>query len=794
MILKSNTFQLSSLTMKEENNDFNRENDDDLFLNGFNIQSSAFFNNHHLSSKSDDFEKFKKDYDINFDFFKINSQSNLKESKADKLQNNLNKSFDFKINKKNLIVKEEKNEMNDPSSYLKMKNKAYSAKMPQTKSNYILKSELNMMNNDKDFKINNNFKNNNLLFNYYSDKNNFTLRNRNVDNQREKYILDIVDDEDDGSLILDNNNNEDDENFNYENNNFMNIQNNNNFNEDKEEKEYFSHKEKNNAFTLNYLNKNFNLTNKNFNQNINLNNKNNNNLGNNNQLFQNENVILNIKENFSLNNNLNKSPINNNYDNNTNILNNKINIINNNNNIMNNKIEDEKINLEIISHAPSFIRDQTGCRLIQKKIDENPKISDDIFESLFYELMTMSTDLFGNYVVQKLLDNITIGKLEKFSQLFSLKFNYIATSTYGTRVVQKLLEILSKENENIKEFKSRYDNLFNVLNKLIISNIVSLSSDSNSSHIIIKYVNVVKYPKNLEMFESVYNNFIPLCKDKHGCCVIQKCIEAGITEQKEKLFNLCNQYCSLLISDQFGNYVIQYVVGLNTEIINKNIVKVIMDDLIKLCKEKYASNVIEKFLSIKSSESKEVIKNIINQEKNLHELIIDQYGNYIVQRILSIVTPDVRLNLINFIISWYEEIKSLSFGNRLITKLNERYPEFTSMINNVYGQNISPNNNNSNGNKFKNCNNSNNKIGNVNFIQMNNYMISNNNNNFIGVNNNYPNQFFNNNLYRYNPNGINNNYGENNSPLNFNQFQPIQYQMMMMNYMNNVNNQFYSNK
>ncbi len=792
MILKSNTFQLSSLTMKEENNDFNRENDDDLFLNGFNIQSSAFFNNHHLSSKSDDFEKFKKDYDINFDFFKINSQSNLKESKADKLQNNLNKSFDFKINKKNLIVKEEKNEMNDPSSYLKMNNKANSAKMPQTKSNYILKSELNMMNNDKDFKVNNNFKNNNLLFNYYSDKNNFTLRNRNVDNQREKYILDIVDDEDDGSLILDNNNNEDYENFNYENNNYMSIQNNNNFNEDKEEKEFFSHKEKSNAFTLNYLNKNFNLTNKNLNQNINLNNRNNNNLGNNNQLFQNENVILNIKENFSINNNLNKSPINNNYDNNTNILNNKINIINNNNNIMNNKIEDEKINLEIISHAPSFIRDQTGCRLIQKKIDENSKISDGIFESLYYELMTISTDLFGNYVVQKLLDNINIEKLEKFINLISIKFNYIATSTYGTRVIQKLLEILSKENMNTKEDKSKCDNLFNILNKLIISNIVSLSSDSNSSHIIIKYVNVIKHPKNVEMFESVYNNFIPLCKDKHGCCVIQKCIEAGIKEQKEILFNLSNQYCRQLISDQFGNYVIQYVVGLNNNIINKNIVNVIMEDLIHLCKEKYASNVIEKFIFIKSSESKEVIQSIINHENNLHQLIINQYGNYIVQRILSIVTPDVRMNLLRFIVSWYEEIKNLSFGNRLITKLNERYPEFTSMINNIYGQNYSPNHNN-NGDKFKN----NNNIGNVNIIQMNNYLISNNNNNnYIGNNNNCQTQFFNNNnLIRYNY-GLNNigNYGENNSPLNFNQFQQMQYQMMMMNYMNNVNNHFYSNK
>ena len=777
MILKSNTFNVSNLNLKEENNISNKETDDDLFLNEFNIQSSVFFNNHHLSSKSDDFEKFKKDYDINYDFFHF--QSNIKESKTEKLQINLNKSFDFKTKKKRLTVKEEKNELNDPSSYLKMNNKANSAKIPQTKSNYILKSELNMMNNEKDCKEKNNFKNN-MLFNYYSDNNNFTLRNRNIDNQSEKYILDIIDDEKDVSLILDkdnSNNEEDDQNFNCENNNFIQINDNYNEEEDEDNNIYFSPKDKNNNFTLNYINNNFNLVNKNANDNFN-----NNNLNNNNYLIQQNNLITNINENqqyILINNNINN-----------NLTNNNIKIINNNNHNIN--IEDEKINLEIISHAPSFIRDQTGCRLIQKKIDENPEISNEIFESLYYELMTISTDLFGNYVVQKLLDNINIEKLEKFINLISIKFNYIATSTYGTRVIQKLLEILSKENTNIKEDKSKYDNLFNILNKLIISNIVSLSSDSNSSHIIIKYVNVIKHPKNVEMFESVYNNFIPLCKDKHGCCVIQKCIEAGIKEQKEKLFILSNQYCRQLISDQFGNYVIQYVVGLNNNIINKNIVIVIMEDLIHLCKEKYASNVIEKFIFIKSSESKEVIQIIINHENNLHQLIIDQYGNYIVQRILSIVTPNVRLDLLRLIVSWYEEIKNLSFGNRLITKLNERYPEFTSMINNIYGQNYSSNHNN-NCNKFKN----NNNIGNVNIIQMNNYLISNNNNNgYIGINNNCQNQFFNNNiLNRYNY-GLNNigNYEENNSPLNFNQFQQMQYQMMMMNYMNNVNNHFYSNK
>ena len=148
---------------------------------------------------------------------------------------------------------------------------------------------------------------------------------------------------------------------------------------------------------------------------------------------------------------------------------------------------------------------------------------------------------------------------------------------------------------------------FDSINSLIIANIIQLSSDSNSSHIIIKYVNVIKYPYNIPLFDSVCVNFLPLCKDKHGCCVIQKCIEAGNESQKEKLFSLSNSHCEELISDQFGNYVIQYVVLLNTDIINKYVVNVIMNNLLILCKEKYASNVIEKFLYNKSSYSKIVI-------------------------------------------------------------------------------------------------------------------------------------------------------------------------------------------
>lgn len=361
-------------------------------------------------------------------------------------------------------------------------------------------------------------------------------------------------------------------------------------------------------------------------------------------------------------------------------------------------------NENFFENAKTLIQDQSGCRLLQKKIDENPEITDSLFDKLFYDIINMCTDSFGNYLIQKMLDTISFQKLEDFTKLISSKFSYIAISNFGTRVIQRLLEVFSKKGiESLKES-------FDMLNNLIIENIVQLSSDSNSSHIIIKYVNVIKYPHNIPLFDSVCKNFIPLCKDKHGCCVIQKCIEAGNKDQKEKLFSLSNEHCRELISDQFGNYVIQYVVELNNETINKFVVNVILNDLTALCKEKYASNVIEKFLYNKSSYSKTVIDTIIKNENVLHELILDQYGNYIIQRILMIIVGDARYKVIQSIVSWYEEIKGLPFGARLIAKLSERYSEFNAMVSNkfLYGMKYGPNNNN---------------IGNVNFIQMNNYMF-----------------------------------------------------------------------
>jgi hypothetical protein len=49
-----------------------------------------------------------------------------------------------------------------------------------------------------------------------------------------------------------------------------------------------------------------------------------------------------------------------------------------------------------------------------------------------------------------------------------------------------------------------------------------------------------------------------------------------------------------LMLDQFGNYVIQYVVSLGNVDVNMHITDAFKMDLINLCKQKFSSNVIEK--------------------------------------------------------------------------------------------------------------------------------------------------------------------------------------------------------
>jgi pumilio RNA-binding family len=109
-----------------------------------------------------------------------------------------------------------------------------------------------------------------------------------------------------------------------------------------------------------------------------------------------------------------------------------------------------------------------------------------------------------------------------------------------------------------------------------------------------------------------------------------------------------------LMLDQYGNYVIQYVVSLGNFDVNMHITDAFKMDLINLCKQKFSSNVIEKvkflvkkILEFSNQDIQENILKEITKNEVLISLLFDQFGNYVIQKALFVAKDPYFSTLIN---------------------------------------------------------------------------------------------------------------------------------------------------
>mmetsp|Transcript_26463 Transcript_26463/g.103094 ORF Transcript_26463/g.103094 Transcript_26463/m.103094 type:complete len:162 (+) Transcript_26463:274-759(+) len=140
-----------------------------------------------------------------------------------------------------------------------------------------------------------------------------------------------------------------------------------------------------------------------------------------------------------------------------------------------------------------------------------------------------------------------------------------------------------------------------------------------------------------------------------------------------------------LINDQYGNYVIQHVVEHGTEEERMVIVDIARNDIFGLSNHKFASNVVERCLQHGSPEQrKELIDLFINGDgppnaSPLSLLVRDQYGNYVVQRILDIAEPAQRQKVVEILREQVSAIKKYSYGKHIIARLEPGWPRQNSI-------------------------------------------------------------------------------------------------------------------
>ena len=354
------------------------------------------------------------------------------------------------------------------------------------------------------------------------------------------------------------------------------------------------------------------------------------------------------------------------------------------------------INLNyILNNIEKLTENQSGCRLLQNKIQQNPSISNSIYNSIKMKLSLkkLSIDSFGNYLIQKLLEFISEDLvIEFFNTVVCPSFIEIALNPHGSRVIQKLISRIYMHQD-----------IMNIFNQLLQTSMLEIFLNQCSTYIIITYITYIKYPNNQLIYSFIEQNIYYIATHKHSCCTLQKCLEEGNNIQRQGILMSLAYISNQLFADQFGNYAIQYALSLKNETANRIITNQYLNNFKQNISDKISSNVYEKVLEFCDFQTRQnIIKCLCNFE-TVKSLLYDSYGNYVLQKTILAANEPYRSMYLNFIAPLIDGLKNMPNGYIINHKILNQFPELQSLAQN------------NNLNKMKNYNiNSNTKNYNIN--------------------------------------------------------------------------------
>ena len=347
------------------------------------------------------------------------------------------------------------------------------------------------------------------------------------------------------------------------------------------------------------------------------------------------------------------------------------------NKLKNNSYENKYINMslpEITTKLDLIAKKKHGCKFLEHylKTSEN---SSYIINKVFYpklywiKIYELSNDLFGNYFIQELIPELDNNNLISFTNIVVNNLLNLCLNPHGTRVVQILINTIK-------------DNKFGLL--LLIKNSLSkimdkLINNLNGSFVLMHYAKQIK--DNEMIYDFLNDNLVDIATNSYSCSALQKLIDIGTNQQRQKLIiNIINN-TNNLVGNQCGLYVLQFIMSKNNYYINDAVLGKIFNKIIFLSKRKYSSNVVEKCLETCSPEIINKLINIFNNETIIRDLIKDIFGNYVIQKLLIVCNNEqIRNQILGYIALEFKNLKEISFGPKLMNKMIIAYPQIRKYL------------------------------------------------------------------------------------------------------------------
>lgn len=137
---------------------------------------------------------------------------------------------------------------------------------------------------------------------------------------------------------------------------------------------------------------------------------------------------------------------------------------------------------EVLKHLEYFTFEQAGCRMIQRMMDET---TDSAFlRTLINRLLPMfksvSQNIFGNFLCQKVIECCTSDELRQVIELFLPNAVEVSLDQHGTRTMQSIIEALYRK---ISVHNEMSEEMLLIIEKLS-PEVLALATDVHGNHVI----------------------------------------------------------------------------------------------------------------------------------------------------------------------------------------------------------------------------------------------------------------------------------------------------------------------
>lgn len=187
----------------------------------------------------------------------------------------------------------------------------------------------------------------------------------------------------------------------------------------------------------------------------------------------------------------------------------------------------EMTNQQLMANFREYATSQMDSKFIQSRIERDKAFFDLVFESLLESFPEFATNIMSSYLCLKVIElsGYDSSRLARIVESLKTKVLMLSMDPCGTRVVQRLIEkihvlpdLLTQITEEIKD------------------NVCMMIMCNNGNHVIQKLINQVDSEAIDFVYTEILMEFKNIGNHKHGCCVIQRCIDNSNSEQKVVLF------------------------------------------------------------------------------------------------------------------------------------------------------------------------------------------------------------------------------------------------------------------